>query len=168
MKFIHLFSDDKDHLNSKWALRITKLLLLFFLAGICVVGKRKSTWPIITWSLYSTYRERFHYPRSTTSIRQLKVVTNNGEVYIFTSSNLISQPRDGLSSRLIDNAFDHTDMKNRDATRDYLTIIIHNHLPEGSSIDYIEGEELYWQTSPLESPPIQRNSPSKKKTLGKF
>lgn len=71
--------------DNLWALRTIKISLLVFLLGICVVGKRKSTWPIVSWALYSEYSARFRQPEPSVSVIELSL----SPLFFYTLESLL-------------------------------------------------------------------------------
>lgn len=112
--------------NARWALRLTKISLLILLLGVCVVGKRKSTWPVVSWALYSGYTARFRPPEPAVSVTELRVYTPTGELQIVKPEQILTLPRDSLSHNIVAHAFDDTDAGVRDESRRYLMRAVSN------------------------------------------
>lgn len=164
------------HVNKSTALqtlRLTKITLLIFLLGICVVGKRKSTWPIVSWALYSEYSARFRPPKPLVSATELRVYTTTGKLHIVRPEHILTVPRDSLSHEIVEHAFDESDISLRDASRKYLMnavskLIHENLIHENSEIKTIEAWEISYKVEPLAVPPIQLQYPISEVMLDRF
>lgn len=161
-------NNDSIDINCSWILRITVISLLIFILGICVAGKRKSTWPIITWSLFSSYSKRFQFPEEIISTTELRIYTKTGKSYVIRPEQLISVARSGLSKRLIANAFDDSNISVRNATRIYLVRRLRDYIPKGSNVEIIQGWKISYQVEPLALPPIRLEEPMSEVMVGSF
>lgn len=150
------------------ALHLTKISLLFFLLGLCIVGNRKSTWPIVSWSLYSGYSARFRPPEPSVSDTELRVYTTTGELYVVEPEQILTMPRDSLSHSIVEKAFDDTDVGVRDASRRYLMSAVSSLIAADSPIKTIQVWESSYQVEPLKVPPLQLQNPSAEVMLGSF
>ena len=159
------YASNSEALNP---LQLTKVSLLIFLVGICVVGKRKRTWPLVSWNLYSGYSERFHPPKPSVSAVELRVYTTTGALHIVKPEHLLTFPRDSLSHSIVAGAFDDTDVSVRDASRRYLMNAVSNLVRTKSEIKTIQAWELSYQVEPLAVPPIQSQAPTAEVMLGSF
>lgn len=154
--------------NSLQALRIIKISLLIVLLGICVVGKRKSTWPLVSWALYSEYSARFKPPEPSVSDIELRVSTTTGDTHIIKPERIISITRDSLAHDIVKQAFDSKDLNLRDASRRYLMTAISKSIPQDSEIETIQAWKFSYQVEPLEVPPIQLQTPTSEVMLDSF
>lgn len=154
--------------NALRALQLTKISLLILFLGICVVGKRKSTWPIVSWSLYSGYSARFRPPEPSVSAIELRVYTTAGELYVVKPEHVLTMPRDSLSHKLVEHAFNDVDVSLRDASRRYLRHAVSNLLPKGSEIETIQAWKNTYPIEPLSVPPIELQAPTAEVKLGSF
>lgn len=148
-------------------LLLTKLSLLFFIFGICVVGKRKSTWPIVSWALYSGYSDRYRPPKPSVSAVELRAYSTTGELYVVKPEHLLTVPRDSLSHKIVAQAFKDTNTSVRDASRRYLMQAVSN-LVSASEVETIQAWQLSYQVEPLAVPPIQLQTPTAEVMLGSF
>ena len=154
--------------NPLRALRLIKIYLLIFLIGICVVGKRKSTWPMVSWALYSEYSARFRPPEPSVSAVELRVYTETGELYTVKPEQILTLPRDSLSHKIVERAFDDSDVSLRDASRKYLLRAVSSLIDANSEIKSIQAWSKSYQIEPLTVPPIQLQSPATEVMLGSF
>lgn len=154
--------------DNLWALRAIKISLLVFLLGICVVGKRKSTWPIVSWALYSEYSARFRQPEPSVSIIELRAYTETGELYVVKPEQILTLPRDSLAHKIVEQAFINTDTSLRDASRKYLLRAVSSLIDADSEIKSIQAWQKSYQIEPLTVPPIQLQSPDTEVMLGSF
>jgi len=154
--------------NPLGALRLIKISLLIFLLGMCVVGKRKSTWPIMSWALYSEYSARFQPPEPTVTNLELRVITIDGQTHIVKPKDVLTMPRDSLSYRIIEQAFSGEDAAVRVASQDHLrrslSILLHPH----TEIERVQVWEKIYPVAPLSVPPVQIDSPKREVMLGSF
>lgn len=154
--------------NGLRALQLTKISLLIIVLGICVVGKRESTWPIISWALYSGYSARFRPPEPSVSATELRVYTTAGKLHIVKPEHILTIPYDSLSHDIVDNAFDDTNVVHRNASRRYLMGAVSQFIGDNSQIKTIEAWNLSYQVKPLTVPPIEKESPITEVMLGSF
>lgn len=154
--------------NARQALRLTKIFLLIFLLGICVVGKGKSAWPIVSWALYSEYSARFRPPEPSVSAIELRVYTTTGELHVVKPEQLLSVPRDSLAHKIVKHAFDDADVSLRDASRRYLMRAVSNLVRANSEIKTIQAWNISYQVEPLAVPPIQLQAPTSQVMLDSF
>ena len=157
-----------NNVNAIRALQLTKIYLLIFLVGICVVGKTKSTWPMISWALYSDYSARFRPPEPSVSAVELKVYTETGELYVVKPQHILTFPRDSLSHKIVAQAFNNTNINTRDASRKYLLRAVSNLIDANSQIKSIQARKKTYQIEPLTVPPIQLQTPTTEVMLGSF
>lgn len=153
--------------NALRALKLTKIYLLIFLIGICVVGKTKSTWPMISWALYSEYSARFRPPEPSVSAVELRVYTE-GEMYVVKPEQILTLPRDSLSHKIVEQAFSNTDLNSQDASRKYLLRAVSSLIDANSKIKSIQAWKKTYQIEPLTVPPIQLQNPTTEVMLGSF
>lgn len=165
-----VISKQKSHTssNSLLALKLTKIFILIFSVGIFVVGRRETTWPIITWILYSGYSDRFRSPKPSVSAVELRVYTATGERYTVKPERILSLPYDSLSHSIVAKAFDDTDIEVRDASRNYLINAVSRFLDTDSEIQTIEAWEISYEVEPLKVPPLHKENPTQKIMLGNF
>lgn len=156
------------NLNASQALRLTKISLLIFILGFGIVGKRKSTWPIVSWALYSGYSDRYRPPKPSVSAVELRVYTATGELHVVKPEHLLTVPRDSLSHKIVEQAFDDTDVSVRDASRRYLMQAVSNLVRANSDIETIQAWQLTYPIEPLAVPPIQLQAPTAEVMLGSF
>ncbi|EAZ92850.1 hypothetical protein [Crocosphaera chwakensis] len=154
--------------NAQWALRLTKISLLIIILGVCVVGRKESTWPITSWALYSRYTARFRKPKPSVSVTELRVYTTAGNLHIVKPERILTIPYDSLSHDIVENAFNNTDINHRDASRRYLMQAVSNFIGEDTKIKTIEAWNLSYQVKPLTVPPIEKQSPTNEVLLGSF
>ena len=154
--------------NPKRALQLTKIYLLLFLIGICVVGKTKSTWPMISWALYSGYSARFRPPEPSVSAVELRVYTETGELYVVKPEHILTFPRDSLSHKIVEQAFSNTDLNSQNASRKYLLRAVSSSIDANSEIKSIQAWKKTYQIEPLTVPPIQLKNPTTEVMLGSF
>lgn len=150
------------------ALRLTKIFLLIFLLGVCIVGKRKTTWPIVSWALYSGYTARFRPPEPSVTMTELRVTTTTGNSLIVKPEDILTLPRDSLSHNIVEHAFDDTDISVRNESRRYLVRAVSNFLGKNSKIRTIQAWQLSYSVEPLAVPPIQMQTPATETMLGSF
>ena len=158
--------ESKNQSNSLLTLRLTQISLLIFLLGIGIVGRRESTWPIITWVLYSTYTDRFRPPKPLVSTVELKVYTATGELHIVKPENILSVPYDSLSYDIVEQAFNDNNINLRDESRRYLLRAVTKLIRPDSEIKTIEAWKISYQVEPLKVPPIQLEAPMEKIMFG--
>lgn len=154
--------------NSLKALRIIKISLLVVMLGICVVGKRKSTWPLVSWALYSEYSARFKPPEPSASAIELRVRTTTGDTHVIKPERVIYITRDSLAHDIVQQAFNDEDLSLRDASRRYLIGAISKSIPKNSKIETIQAWKLAYRVEPLEVPPIQVENPASEVMLDSF
>ncbi len=155
--------------NALRALQLTKISLLIILLGVSIVGKRESTWPIISWALYSGYSARFSPPEPSVSVTELRVYTTAGNLDIVKPEHILTIPYDSLSHSIVENAFDDSNVNHRDASRRYLMGAVLRFMDEeNSQIKTIEAWNLSYQVKPLMVPPIQIQAPTSEVMLGSF
>ena len=154
--------------NALKALQLTKISLLIFLLGICLVGRRESTWPIVSWILYSGYSARYRPPNPSVSAVELRAYTVTGELHIVKPEQLLSIPYDSLSHSIVEQAFDDTDADLRDASRRYLMRAVSSLVRANSDIESIQAWKLTYAVEPLAVPPIQRQASTAEVMLGSF
>ncbi|MEQ8971891.1 MAG: hypothetical protein RIE73_16025 [Coleofasciculus sp. C1-SOL-03] len=154
--------------NPLQALRLIKIFLLIVVLGMFVVGKRKSTWPIVSWALYSGYSARFRPPEPSVSAIELRVYTTTGDLHVVKPEQVLTLPRDSLAHDIVEQAFDNEDVSLRDASRRYLMRAISNLLNTNSDIKTIQAWKLSYQVEPLEVPPIQLQAPTSEVMLDSF
>lgn len=163
---------ESEHItnNGQWALNLTKISLLIIILGVSIVGKRESTWPIISWALYSGYSARFRTPEPSVSVTELRVYTTAGNVRIVKPEHILTIPYDSLSHDIVENAFDDSNINinHRDASRRYLMQAVSNFIGENTQIETIEAWSLSYQVKPLTVPPIEKQSPTNEVMLGSF
>lgn len=150
------------------SLRLIKFVLLIFTIGICFVGKTKATWPIVGWTLYSGYSARFRPPEPAVSITELRVRTRSGELLVVKPEQILSLPRDSLSHKIVEQAFNNTDSEERIESRKYLLNAISSYINSESQIETVQAWQLTYQIDPLTVPPIQRQDPNTEVMLGDF
>ena len=124
--------------NALKALQLTKISLLIFLLGIAIVGRRESTWPIVTWILYGGYSARYRPPKPSVSAVELRAYAATGELHIVKPEQLLSVPYDSLSHSIVEQAFDDADADLRDASRRYLMRAVSNLVRANSEIETIQ------------------------------
>ncbi|MGB3296574.1 MAG: hypothetical protein WBB01_26610 [Phormidesmis sp.] len=151
-----------------WALRLVKVFLLLLFIGICVVGKRKSTWPIVSWALYSEYSPRFRAPEPAVTVTELRVYTAAGDLRIVKPEHILTLPRDSLSHKIVEQAFNESDVGGRDESRRYLMKAVSNLLGKNSKAESIQAWHLSYPIKPLTVPPIQVGSPATEEMVGSF
>lgn len=151
------------------ALRAIKIALLVFLLGMFVVNKRKSTWPIVSWALYSEYSTRFQPPKPTALDLELRVYTAKGKRHIINPEQVLTTPRDSLSHDIIERAFTAPPAKTeaRMASRRYLVKALSQHL-QIDGIKTVQVWEMSYKVTPLSVPPFDREQPSRTVMLGSF
>lgn len=154
--------------NGLGALRIIKISLLIFLLGMCVVNKRKSTWPIVSWALYSEYSARFRSPQPTVTDWELKVFTAGGQEHIVKPEHILTVPRDSLSYDIVEQAFSGTDEVVKTESRQYLVRSLNHLLRPDTNIERVQAWETTYAISPLSVPPYQSTAPTKTVMLGSF
>ena len=154
--------------NPLLALNLIKIYLLIFLIGICVVGKTKSTWPMVSWALYSEYSARFRPPEPSVSAVELRVYTETGEMYVVKPEQILTLPRDSLSHKIVEQAFSNTDVNSQDASRKYLLRAVSSLIDANSQIRSIQAWKKTYQIEPLTVPPIQLQKPTTEVILGSF
>ena len=154
--------------NALRALRLTKISLVILLVGVCFVGKRKSTWPIVSWALYSGYSERFRPPPPDVSVTELRVYTESGDLQVVNPESILTLPRDSLALSIVEQAFDDTDVSVRDESRRYLMQAVSNLLGKSVNVETIQAWQLTYPIEPLIVPPIQVQSPTDETLLGSF
>ncbi|MBE9062485.1 hypothetical protein [cf. Phormidesmis sp. LEGE 11477] len=147
-------------------LLLIKVSLAFFLLGISVVARRETTWPIISWILYSGYTARFRPPEPTASALELRAYTVDGDLHIVKPEQLLSVPYDSLSYDIVEQAFTDDDIDVRDASRAYLTGAVSKQID--AQIETIQAWTLSYPVEPLEVPPIQRQFPAAEVMIGSF
>ena len=150
------------------SLRLVKIVLIIFTIGICFVGKTKATWPIVGWTLYSGYSARFRPPEPAVSATELRVRTTSGERLLVKPEQILSLPRDSLSHKIVEQAFNNTDSEQRIESRKYLLDAISNFINTESEIETVQAWQLTYQINPLTVPPIQRQAPDIEVMLGDF
>lgn len=161
--------EHKSKSNSLLALRLTKISLLIFLLGIGIVGRRESTWPIITWILYSSYGDRFRPPKPLVFTTELRVYTTSGKLHIVKPEHILSIPYDSLSYDIVEQAFnDDNNINVRNESRSYLLGAITKLIRPESEIKTIEAWQVSYKVEPLEVPPIQLASPTEQVIFGSF
>lgn len=154
--------------NPLQALQLTKISLLIFLLGICVVGKRKSTWPIVSWALYSEYSARFRPPEPSVSAVELRVRTTTGELHVVKPEQILTIPRDSLSHDIVERTFNDANISLRDASRKYLMGAVSSLIRADSKIETIQAWKISYQVEPLKVPPIQLQTPTSEVMLDSF
>lgn len=154
--------------NALRALLLTKICLLIFFVGICVVSKTKSTWPMISWALYSEYSARFRPPEPSVSTVELRVYTETGEMYVVKPEQILTLPRDSLSHKIVEQAFSNTDINSQNASRKYLLRTVSSLIAPNSEIKSIQAWKKTYQIEPLTVPPIQLQNPATEVMLGSF
>lgn len=159
-------SERIDRSSAAWHLLLVKLSLAFFLLGISVVGRRESTWPIITWILYSGYSARYRPPEPTASALELRAYTASGDLHVVKPEQLLSIPYDSLSYGIVEQAFAQADTNIRDDSRAYLIDAVSEHTD--AKIETLQAWTLSYPVQPLEVPPIQRQSPASETMFGSF
>ncbi|GEM_PF-2333914 len=159
---------DASKSNPLQALRLIKIFLLILVLGICVVGKRKSTWPIVSWALYSGYSARFRPPEPSVSAIELRVYTTTGDLHLVKPEHVLTLPRDSLSHKIVEQAFDNANVRVRDASRRYLMRAVSNLVHTNSEIQTIQAWKLSYQVEPLEVPPIQLQAPTSEVMVDSF
>ncbi|MEQ8384033.1 MAG: hypothetical protein RH949_16895 [Coleofasciculus sp. A1-SPW-01] len=149
----------------KRKLLLVKILLLLILLSMAIVGKRIRLWPIVTWSVYSTYSEEF--PASNVSTIELRVISSTGKTYTFSPPQLSSMERDNVAKKIIEKAFDDTDL-DQEQSRTALVSMVQNKL-FNIDIKRIEKWQIVWDNvEPLKVPPLNRNYPTQELILGSF
>ncbi|MGF1478319.1 MAG: hypothetical protein ACFB4I_02340 [Cyanophyceae cyanobacterium] len=128
--------------NALKALQLTKISLLVFLLGVGVVGKRESTWPIVSWILYSGYSARYRPPKPSVSAVELRAYTATGGSHLVKPEQLLFIPYDSLSHSIVEQAFDTTDTDLRDASRKYLMRAVSRLIRANSNIETIQAWRL--------------------------
>ncbi|MBE9129716.1 MULTISPECIES: hypothetical protein [unclassified Coleofasciculus] len=154
--------------NGIQALRLIKISLLILLLGTSVVGKRKSTWPLVAWALYSGYSARFRPPEPSVSAIELRVYTTTGDLHVVKPEQVLTIPRDSLSHKIVEQAFDDADIGLRNASRRYLMRAVSNLVRTNSEIKTIQAWNLSYQVEPLAVPPIQLQAPTSEVMLDSF
>lgn len=164
-------SSESEHTSSSnafQALRLIKISLLILLLGICVVGKRKSTWPIVSWALYSGYSARFRLPEPSVSAIELRVYTTEGDLHIVKPQQLLTMPRDSLAHKIVERSFDDSDIRLRNSSRRYLVNAVSKLIRANSEIETIQAWKFSYQVEPLSVPPIQLQAPTSEIMLDSF
>ena len=154
--------------NALRALKLIKIYLLLFLIGICIVGKTKSTWPMISWALYSEYSARFRPPEPSVAAVELRVYTETGKMYVVKPEHILTLPRDSLSHKIVEQAFNNSDLVLRDASRKYLLRAVSSLIDANSEIKSIQAWSKSYQIEPLTVPPIKLQTPATEVMLGSF
>ena len=165
---------DKNQISTEYpnkvdalrALKLIKICLLIFLIGICIVGKTKSTWPMISWALYSEYSARFRPPEPSVSDVELRVYTE-GEMYVVKPEQILTLPRDSLAHKIVEQAFSNTAIDSQ-ASRKYLLRAVSSLIDANSEIKSIQAWKKTYQIEPLKVPPIQLQNPATEVMLGSF
>ncbi|MGF1459203.1 MAG: hypothetical protein ACFBSG_09270 [Leptolyngbyaceae cyanobacterium] len=150
------------------ALLLTKFALAILILGICVVGKRESTWPITTWALYSGYSARFRIPEPTVSEIQLQVLTADGNAHLVKPELILSLPYDSLAHSVVEQAFLGEDPRVKTASQRYLAKEIGKIEAIQAEIDEIQAWKITYQTYPLQIPPIHKDNPQSRDMIGSF
>lgn len=150
------------------SLNIIKISLALFLIALCIVGKRKTTWPLITWTLYSTYGESFQFPSQTASTVELRAFLSSGEVLTVRPETLITQTRENLSKRILNNVISQSNSEVGNSTQSYILSIFQEKIGGDVEIEFVEVWEISYEVYPLKIPPLERDAPSKMIYLGSF
>lgn len=154
--------NNKEDKNS---LMIMKITLFILILGIAIVGKRQTTWPIITWSVYSTYSKGF--PDSKTEALELRVYSKSSDLYVLNPSDIMPRGRVRISQEILQYAFESYNSNLTNENRVYLAQTIPRILKD-IDIESIECWKLIWKVSPLSVPPLHREYPDKEILLGSF
>lgn len=169
------------HINDseKRNLLLIKIALILILLGLVIVGKRIRLWPIVTWSVYSTYEAEYpqawiqenqntsYKYQASVSSNQLRAITKNGEILTFFPGDLLPVDRDTINKKLVKNAFDDI-YSHKEKARETLIDIIQKHYPD-IKIKTIEKWKLDWKNIDiLSSPPLDHRKPSQKTLVGTF
>lgn len=156
--------EDKLHPASRRELRVTKVVLLIIVLGLCVVGKRYALWPIVTWPMYSTLMPQLPAAACAT---ELRVVSSRAEMYKLAPSDLIPMDRAGDADKSLEVAFNDSDHFSRDAYRVYLATLVRRALPD-VEVETIQGWKVCWEVDPLAVPPLNRDRPVTETLLDSF
>ncbi|MDJ0843611.1 hypothetical protein [Crocosphaera sp.] len=154
--------DNTRHNN---ILKITKIALFLFILGLPIVAKRITTWPIMTWAVYSTYSKGF--PDSTASIVEVRVHSKSGESYVLKPSDIMPRGRTRIAKAVLNYAFESDDPNLATANRTYLAQTIPRILNR-TDIESVEYWQITWDVFPLNVPPLDRDKPSSENLLGSF
>lgn len=150
------------------SLQLMKVSLLFFLLCSFIVGKQESTWPLISWVLYSGYSARFRPPEPSVSVTELRIRTVAGEAYTVKPEQILSIPYDSLSHSIVEQAFDDANPSVRDESRQYLVRAISRLIRPESEIETVQAWKISYATEPLSVPPLQRDNPTTTAMIGSF
>jgi len=82
--------------------------------------------------------------------------------------HVLTLPRDSLSHKIVEQAFDNADVRVRDASRRYLIRAVSNLVHTNSEIKTIQAWKLSYQVEPLEVPPIQLQAPTSEVMVDSF
>lgn len=82
--------------------------------------------------------------------------------------HVLTLPRDSLSHKLVEHAFNDADLSLRDASRRYLMHAVSKLLPKGSEIETIQAWKNTYPIEPLSVPPIESQAPTAEVMLGSF
>ena len=147
-------------------LQLTKAALLVILVGLCVVERRITAWPLVTWPMYCCSEKGFP-PPSASAIELRVTVRAGGMQHKVTPLDILSKGRNGVVERAMQSAFDDANTALRDANRTYLTKVVERILRAGP-LDTVEGWRLEWAVDPLALPPLDRDHPVREVRLGGF
>jgi hypothetical protein len=159
-------SDTRNDSTARTELRLTKAALVVILLGLCVVGRRTSTWPIITWPMYSATRKQV--PPPVTHTVELRVIDETGRSHRVVPTDIIAKGRQEVAERAIVEAFDpDTPPFLIDAHRRYLAGVMRRKWPEARLLT-IEGWRTEWAVDPFKLPPLDLSNPTRKFVIGSF
>lgn len=147
------------------ALRLTIFALALIVAGLCIVGKRTATWPIITWPMYSTRETPVPGPRADHV--HMRIIDADGSSRRISSNDIFPMGRSGPARRLFVEAFEHPDPPRRALHGQYLAdVVARSHWAQAPFT--VEVWEYEWDVVPLELPPLEYDKPAQRRRVGAF
>lgn len=141
------------------------MLLVVILAGLSVVERSVTAWPITTWPMYG--RRTTPVPPPSASGLELRVLTRWGELHTLSRTDFFPMGMTGVAETAMETAFDNTEPALRDAYRSWV-LQTAKRLVRADDVATIEGWRLEWSVEPLALPPLDRSRPVREVLLGRF
>jgi len=146
-------------------LRRVQAVVVAILLLLPVAGHRKSSWPVINWTMYG--QRTTPMPGPVRSRLCVRVVGPAAEVRTRLPSEIVPRERIDLLGRIIDRAFSSEASPIRERLRSVLVRLLRD-LGPGFPIERVELVRRDWAVEPLALPPVDRAQPRSEERLAGF
>ena len=153
-------SESHQRLDERKKLWIMKVAVILIILSLCVVGRRRTAWPFVNMTMYSSKNIYINDPPQRVFAYRFRIIDHADQVYRLKPCDIIPFDRcSRVEKSVISRAIEEKNPQLRERYRVYLSRLVSHALPK-TTPKTIQVFQMTWPVDPLHVPPFDIKNPS--------